>query len=178
MSSLSIDLFLKPSKVPFPVLFSLVLVIVMLSLLALLGFFFIIFKDWSFAQLALSNVSKSPKWPNYAHITPLLFALHWLPIGSQIQYRIALTCFHMVSGTDYSSSIPLQGTSSLYKLHHLYSASHSFCLESNTRIFHVLRIGRRTPGERPFQINTSDLSCGTEFLSSSFCQAFLFTLFF
>ena len=99
MSSLSIDLFLKPSKVPFPVLFSLVLVIVMLSLLALLGFFFIIFKDWSFAQLALSNVSKSPKWPNYAHITPLLFALHWLPIGSQIQYRIALTCFHIVSGT-------------------------------------------------------------------------------
>ena len=29
------------------------------------------------------------------HITPLLFDLHWLPINSRIQYKIALTCFHI-----------------------------------------------------------------------------------
>ncbi|WP_419634815.1 RNA-directed DNA polymerase, partial [Thiolapillus sp.] len=34
-----------------------------------------------------------------AHITPLLFDLHWLPISSRIQYKIALTCFHIISGT-------------------------------------------------------------------------------
>ena len=34
-----------------------------------------------------------------AHITPLLFDLHWLPISSRIQYKIVLTCFHIVSGT-------------------------------------------------------------------------------
>ena len=26
-------------------------------------------------------------------------SLHWLPISSRIQYKIALTCFHIVSGT-------------------------------------------------------------------------------
>ena len=39
------------------------------------------------------------KAPKSAHITPLLFDLHWLPISSRIQYKIALTCFHIVSGT-------------------------------------------------------------------------------
>ena len=114
--------------------------------------------------------------PNYAHITPLLFALHWLPIGSWIQYRIALTCFLVVSGsgTYYSSSIPLQCASSLYKLLHLYSASHSFCLESNTPIFLVLRIGKRTPGKRCFQINTSVLSRGTKFSVFFFLSGILF----
>ena len=34
-----------------------------------------------------------------AHITPLLFDLHWLPFSSRIQYKIALICFHIVSGT-------------------------------------------------------------------------------
>ena len=34
-----------------------------------------------------------------AHITSLLFDLHWLPISSRIQYKIALACFHIISGT-------------------------------------------------------------------------------
>ena len=37
--------------------------------------------------------------PKSAHITPLLFDLHLLPISSRIQYKIALICFHIVCGT-------------------------------------------------------------------------------
>ena len=39
------------------------------------------------------------KVPKSAHITPFLYDLHWLPISSRIQYKIALICFHIVSGT-------------------------------------------------------------------------------
>ena len=39
------------------------------------------------------------KTPKSAHITPLLFDLHLLPISSRIQYKIALICFHIVCGT-------------------------------------------------------------------------------
>ena len=35
------------------------------------------------------------KVPKAAHITPLSFDLHWLLTSSRIQYKIALTCFHM-----------------------------------------------------------------------------------
>ena len=34
-----------------------------------------------------------------AHVTPFLYAAHWLPISSRIQYKIALICFHIVSCT-------------------------------------------------------------------------------
>ena len=56
------------------------------------------------------------KASNSAHITPLLFDLHWLPISSRIQYKIALTCFHIISGT---------APSYLSELLHLYSPSRS-----------------------------------------------------
>ena len=39
------------------------------------------------------------KVPKSAHVTPFLYDLHWLPISSRIQYKIALICFHIVSGT-------------------------------------------------------------------------------
>ena len=76
-----------------------------------------------------------------AHITPLLFDLHWLPTSSWIQYKIALTCFHIVSG----SAPPY-----LSELLHLYSPS-SFRSASDTRISRVPGVCRRTLGERFFQ---------------------------
>ena len=39
------------------------------------------------------------KVPKSAHITPFLCDLHWLPISNRIQYKLALICFHIVSGT-------------------------------------------------------------------------------
>ena len=47
------------------------------------------------------------------HITPLLFDVHWLLISSRIQYKIALTCFHIISGT---------APPHLLELLHLYSS--------------------------------------------------------
>ena len=77
-----------------------------------------------------------------ACITPFLYDLHWLPISSRIQYKIALICFHIVSGT-----VPLY----LFELLHLYSPAHSLCSSSDTQIFCVLRMGRRTLGKKSFQ---------------------------
>ena len=76
-----------------------------------------------------------------AHIT-LLFDLHWLPVSSWIQYKIALTCFHIISGT-----VPPY----LSELLHLYSPSRSIRSTSDTRIFRVPRVCRRTLGKRSFQ---------------------------
>ena len=61
-----------------------------------------------------------------AHITPLFFDFHWLPISSRIQYKIALTCFHIISGT----APPF-----LSELLHVYSPSRSLRSHSDTRIF-------------------------------------------
>ena len=77
-----------------------------------------------------------------AHVTPLLSDLHWLLISSQSQYKIALTCFHIISGI---------APPYLSELLHLYSPSHSFCSASDTQIFRVPRVCRRTLGERSFQ---------------------------
>ena len=82
------------------------------------------------------------KASKFAHITPLLFDLHWLPISSQIQYKIALTCFHIIFG----SAPPY-----LSELLHLYSPSRSLRSVSDTQIFCVPRVCRKTLGERSFQ---------------------------
>ena len=54
------------------------------------------------------------KAPSTAYITLLVFDHHWLPISSRIQYKIALICFHLVSGT---------APPYLSELFHLYSLS-------------------------------------------------------
>ena len=63
-----------------------------------------------------------------AHITPLLFGLHWLPNSSRIQYKIALTRFHISSGT---------APPYLSDLLHLFSPSRPLRSASDTRIFRV-----------------------------------------
>ena len=65
-----------------------------------------------------------------AHITPLLFDLHWLPISNRIQYK----------APPYLS-----------ELLHFYSPSRSLRSASDTRIFRVPRVCGRTLGERSFQ---------------------------
>ena len=78
----------------------------MLSLLALLRFSLIKSRVINCSAYLIYKASKS------AHITPLLFDLHWLPISSWIQYKIALTLLpHYLW---YSSSIPLRVASPLF----------------------------------------------------------------
>ena len=81
------------------------------------------------------------KVPKSAHITPFLYNLLWLPISSQIQYKIALICFQIVSGT---------APQYLSEFLHIYSPSHSLCSAVDTRIFCVPRKGKRTLWERSF----------------------------
>ena len=100
-------------------------------------------------------------------ITPLLYSLHWLPISSRIQYKIALICFYIVSGTAPSSRIPLRIASSLL----------SFSLPSLTLGCSDLPCsddGQQGPGEK---ILSAHRTCHLE-PSSSLCQAFFFSLFF
>ena len=80
--------------------------------------------------------------PKSANITPFLYDLHWLPISSRIQYKIAVICFHFVSGT---------APAYLSELLHLCSPSRCLRSAADTRIFRVPRMGRRTLGERSFQ---------------------------
>ena len=127
---------IRQSELSFPLLFSLGLIIAMLSLLALLRF--------SSIQSRVINCTARliHKAPKSAHITPLRFDLHWLPISSRIHYKIALTCFHIVFRI---------ATSYLSELLHLFSPSPSLRSASDTRIFRVPRVGRRSLGERSFQ---------------------------
>ena len=117
-------------------MFSLGLITAMLSLLAVLRFSLIKSRVINCSARLIYKASKS------AHITPLLFDLHWLPICSRIQYKIALTCFHSISGT---------APPYLSELLHLYSPFRSLRSASDTRIFRVPRVCRRTLGQRSFQ---------------------------
>ena len=99
------------------------------------------------------------KLPKSAHITSFLNDLHWLPISGRIQYKIALICFHIVSGTaaPYLSELlhlySPSGTAPPYlsEMLHLYSPSRSLRSAADTRIFRVPGMGRRTLGARSFQ---------------------------
>ena len=91
------------------------------------------------------------KVPKSAHITPFLYYLHWLPISSRIQYKMALICFHIVSGT---------APPYLSELLHLYTLL--FALFARPRF---LGWAGGPWGRDPF--NTLDLCSGTPFLSLS-----------
>ena len=77
-----------------------------------------------------------------AHIIPLLVDLHSLSTSSRIQYKIALTCFNIISGT---------APPYLFELLHLFSPSRSLRSASDIRILCVPRVCRRTLAERSFQ---------------------------
>ena len=82
-------------------------------------------------------ISKAPK---SAHITSKLNDFYWLPISIWIQYKIALACF-----------LTVLGSSDISELLRLYSSSSSLRSASDTRIFRVPRVCRRTLWERSFQ---------------------------
>ena len=107
-------------------------------------FFFFFYIRFSFIMFIKFRVTKCSahlifKVLKSAHITPFLYDLQWLPISSHIQYKIALICFHIVSGT---------APQYLSELLHIYSPSYSLCSAVDTRIFCVPKKGRRTLWER------------------------------
>ena len=77
-----------------------------------------------------------------ANITSLFYDLHWLPVSSRIEYKIALVCFNSVSGT----ASPYL----LFLVQLLYTSLSCFISTSavDTRIFRVPRMGRRSLKDR------------------------------
>ena len=95
------------------------------------------------------------RFPQSAHITPLPFDPHWLPINSRIQYKIALTFSHTVSGT--APPYPVWVASSLF-----------FSLSSLSFVYSALPCsedGREYPGR---EILSTHRNCDLED-SSSLC---------
>ena len=94
--------------------------------------------------------------------TSLLYSkiIYWLPFNSRIQYKIALICFRIDSGT---------APPYLSELLHIYSPSR--CLRSAWILGSSVFLGcvEGPWGRDP--VNISDLSSGNIFL----CQAFVFT---
>ena len=87
----------------------------------------------------LINCSARPisKALESACVIRLLFVLHWQPISSRIQYKIALVCFHIVSST-----APVY----VSELLRLYSPCSCLRSASDTRIFGVPRVVKRNWG--------------------------------
>jgi len=122
--------FLWSHQVLLPLLFSLGLIIVMLSLLSLFRFSLIKFKEWSTAQLA--SCASSGIYPLHSFALPS-------PLATNLKLDSVQKSSRMLPhGLWYSSSIAHKVASSL-------------AVFAQPRIFRVPRIGRKTLGERSFQ---------------------------
>ena len=84
-------------------------------------------------QLSGNHYKEAINKPNPTHLAQCIM---------KILDKIALTCFHIISGT---------APPYLSELLRLYSPSRSQRSASDTRIFRVPRVCRRTLGERSFQ---------------------------
>jgi hypothetical protein len=75
------------------------------------------------------------------HVTPLLHALHWLPISQRIDYKLATMCFNVINQT-----APYALTDILA----VYIPHRSLRSATDTRIFRVPRRNKKTQGQRAF----------------------------
>ena len=69
----------------------------------------------------------------YLHISPRLAYLHWLPIGSRIQYKLASLCYNCLNFT-----APVY----LIELLKVYKPTHEQCSSSDTSFFVFARLVR------------------------------------
>ena len=77
-----------------------------------------------------------------ANITSLLYDLHWLPVSSRIQYKTALVCFNIVSGTAPPYLL------FLVQLLHTPLSCFISISAADIRIFRVRRMGRKSLRDR------------------------------
>ena len=75
--------------------------------------------------------------------SPLLKKLHWLPVSERIKYKVACTCFSIITGS---------APSYLSELVSLYSPSRTLRSSSDTRLLRQGRYKRKTHGYRSFSI--------------------------
>ena len=75
------------------------------------------------------------------HITPLLVELHWLPVSSRIEYKIATMCYKVIVGT-----APIY----LADVLQVYTPSRSLRSAFDNRTFVKPKMRLKTQGERSF----------------------------
>ena len=80
--------------------------------------------------------------------TPLLKALHWLPVEQRIKYKTCCLCFKIVSGI---------GPHYLSELLTVYTPSRSLRSSADTRLLKVERFNRKQHGARSFRCSAPPL---------------------
>jgi len=86
----------------------------------------------------------------YDHVTPLLHSLHWLPVSSRIEYKIACICFdakfHV--GPDYIQQLVIT-----------YDNPSDYCLRSrdDARTLQTSKRGSASFGDRAFSMAAVDV---------------------
>ena len=95
-------------------------------------------KDWRHSSYQRSKDSKALK---HEHIKPLLQKLHWLPVVSRIQYKVATLCYN-----SFTESYPVY----LSELLTVYRPSRQLRAISDTRTFRIPFTKTKTFGQRAF----------------------------
>ena len=80
------------------------------------------------------------------HVTPLLHALHWLPIQSRINYKLSTLCFNFFLGSSPSY---------FSELLTVYTPTRQLRSSTDDRILSVPRIKTKTYGQRTFTYSAS-----------------------
>ena len=75
------------------------------------------------------------------HITPLLQSLHWLPIESRINYKLASVCFSSFCGT---------GPKYISDILQVYTPSRQLRSSTDTRLLRISSIRTKSFGQRSF----------------------------
>ena len=79
--------------------------------------------------------------PKRTHVTPLLHALHWLPISQRIDYKLATMCFNVINMT---------APHALTEILTVYIPSRSLRSAADTRMLKVPRRNKKKQGQRAF----------------------------
>ena len=77
----------------------------------------------------------------FAHDTPMLHSLHWLPIEQKIKYKLSLLCFKIISH---------QAPIYLSELLHLYTPSWHLRSSTDSRVFRIPSFRTKSCGQCSF----------------------------
>ena len=79
--------------------------------------------------------------PKSTHVSPLLHALHWLPMSQRIDYKLATLCFKVINKT---------APHALTEILTVYIPSRSLRSAADSRMLKVPRRNKKTQGQRAF----------------------------
>ncbi|KAK7103227.1 hypothetical protein V1264_018173 [Littorina saxatilis] len=79
--------------------------------------------------------------PKRTHTTPLLRALHWLPIAQRIDYKLSSMCYNVFNQT---------APHALTEILTVYTPSRSLRSSADTKMLKVPRRNKKTQGQRAF----------------------------